>query len=212
MRVLIVDDEPLARRRLVQLLAARPDVEIAGEAESGREALELVELLRPDVLLLDIDLPGMNGIQLVTELAPRLPNTKIVMLTVSRNDEDLFDALRAGASGYLLKDLDAGRLCEAVARVLEGEAPLSASLVGRLIDEFRQRGRRRPLRIPGRKGVELTSKEWEVLDLLRGGHSTQEIADKLYVSPVTVRTHVSAILRKLRVPNREAAVELLERE
>ncbi len=208
--VLIADDHAPTRADVRRALEAC-GFEVVGDESNARAAIETALDRKPDLCLLDVHMPG-GGIEATKVISAALPDTVVVMLTVSRNDEDLFDALRAGASGYLLKDLDAARLCDAVERVLEGEAPLSASLVGRLIDEFRQRGRRGPLRIPGRKGVELTSKEWEVLDLLRGGYSTQEIADKLYVSPVTVRTHVSAILRKLRVPNREAALKLMEPE
>jgi DNA-binding NarL/FixJ family response regulator len=141
-----------------------------------------------------------------------MPDTAVVMLTVSRNDRDLFDSLRAGALGYLLKDTSAERLPEALRGVLRGEAALPRQLVARLIDEFQERGRRRTSDAISKRGVRLTSREWEVLDLLCDGRTTEEIAARLFVGAVTVRSHVSAILRKLGVPNREAAVRLFKAE
>ena len=166
---------------------------------------------RPDVCLLDIHMPG-NGIKAAARIVEDLPAVAVVMLTVSRNDEDLFDSLRAGASGYLLKDIDPEQLPQALNAVLAGEAALPASLVTRLVDEFRTRGSKRKLPLLGRRGVELTSKEWEVLDLMREGLSTADIGDRLFISTGTVRSHVSAILRKLRVSDRKAALKLLEEE
>lgn len=159
--------------------------------------------------LLDIHMPG-NGISAAARIVRRLPETSVVMLTVSGSDVDLFDALRAGASGYLLKDIDPARLPHALRGVLAGEAALPRALVARVIDEFRERGRRRHLPLLGDRGVQLTSREWEILDLLRSGLTTAEIAERLFVSKVTVRRHVSGILRKLRVPDRDAALRLLD--
>jgi DNA-binding NarL/FixJ family response regulator len=153
-------------------------------------------------------MPG-NGITAAAEISAQLPDTAVVMLTVSQNDDDLFAALRAGAVGYLLKDTDPERLPMALLGVLRGEGALPRTLVARLVEEFRGRGKRR-LSIGGKRKVELTPKEWEVLEGLRDGLSTEEIADRLYVSPVTIRTHVSAILKKLQVPDRAAAIRLFE--
>jgi DNA-binding NarL/FixJ family response regulator len=185
--------------------------DVVGEASDAPSAVSLAERERPDLCLLDVHMPG-SGIRAASEIVERLPDTAVVMLTVSRNDEDLFDSLRAGAAGYLLKDTDPERLPHALRGVLNGEAAVPRALVARVIDEFRTRGRRRRVPLPGQRGVELSSREWEVLDLLSEGCTTAEIARRLFVSPVTVRRHVSAVLRKLDVPDRAAAVDLLERE
>jgi DNA-binding NarL/FixJ family response regulator len=168
------------------------------------------EAHRPALCLLDITMPG-NGIAAAAQIIARVPETAVVMLTVSRNDDDLLEALRAGASGYLLKDTDPARLASALHGVLAGEAVLSPALVGRVIDELRgpeQRGRRRPR--GARRGAELTAREWEVLELLRYGLSTAQIATRLAISQVTVRRHVGRMLKALQVSDREAAVRLLD--
>ena len=174
---------------------------------NAKAAVEAALEHEPDVALLDINMPG-NGIAAAAEISTRLPETAIVMLTVSRNDDDLFAALRAGATGYLLKDTDPERLPLALLGVLRGEGALPRTLVARLVQEFRGRSKRR-LAI-GKSNVELTPREWEVLEGLKDGLSTEEIAEHLFVSQVTVRTHVSAILKKLKVPDRAAAIKLLE--
>jgi DNA-binding NarL/FixJ family response regulator len=153
-------------------------------------------------------LPG-GGIAAAARIGDLLPQTAIVMLTVSRDDADLFDALRAGASGYLLKDIDPDRLPVELESVLAGEAALPRGLVTRLVEEFRTRDHSRLLLAGRRPGARLTNREWDVLELLRDGRSTGEIAARLAISPVTVRRHVSEILRKLRVVNRQAAIQLL---
>ena len=208
-RVLIADDHPPARAG-VRMALERGGFIVCAEAPDGTTAVAAARRERPDVCLLDIHMPG-DGIRAAETIARELPDTAVVMLTVSRSDADLFDALRAGACGYLLKDIDPARLPHALYGVLEGEAALPRRLVSLLIEEFRERRRRRRIPLGGRRSVELTDREWEVLDLMRDGLSTDEIGARLFISPVTVRTHVSAILRKLHVPNREAAVALLER-
>ena len=184
--------------------------EVCAEVGDALSAIEAARSELPDVCLLDIHMPG-DGIHAAEAISRELPDTAVVMLTVSRTDSDLFDALRAGASGYLLKDIDPARLPLALHGVLEGEAALPRHLVALLIEEFRERKRRRRIPLRGRRSAELTDREWEVLELMRQGCSTEEIGARLFISPVTVRTHVSAILRKLHVPTREAAIELLER-
>jgi DNA-binding NarL/FixJ family response regulator len=203
--VLIADDHPPTRAGVRLSLEETGDFVVVAEAASAAQAVEAALLLRPEVALLDIHMPG-NGINAAREISSGSPSTRVVMLTVSRDDADLFDALRAGASGYLLKDIDPARLGKALQGVLDGEAALPRGLVARLVEEFRTRDaaserRAGPL-------AKLTDREWETLDLMRQGMSTAEIAAQLFVTPVTVRSHVSAILRKLRVTSREAAIEV----
>lgn len=205
LRVLIADDHPPTRLG-VRLTLEEAGMDVCAEAATASAAVDAALEHRPDVALLDVHMPG-NGVTAAARIASALPDTAVVMLTVSRDDRDLFEALRAGARGYLLKDLDPSRLPLALQGVLDGEAALPRGLVARLIDEFRQRDRvgtrpQGPL-------AELTSREWEVLDLMRQGLTTSDIAERLFVTPVTVRTHVSAILRKLHVRDREAALRLL---
>jgi DNA-binding NarL/FixJ family response regulator len=200
---LIADDHPPTRAGIKAALE-RDGFVVCTEAADARAAIEGARSERPDVCLLDIHMPG-DGIYAAETISRELPEVAVVMLTVSRTDEDLFNALRAGASGYLLKDIDPMRLPLALRGVLEGR------LVALLIEEFRERKRRRRIPLVGRRAAELTDREWEVLDGMKQGLTTDEIAGRLFISPVTVRTHVSAILRKLHVPTREAALELLER-
>lgn len=207
-RLVIADDHPPTRARVREVLEAT-GFEVCAEAGDAHRAVEATLAERPDACLLDIHMPG-NGIAAAARISEALPDTAVVMLTVSRNDDDLFDALRVGAVGYLLKDIDHERLPQALRDTLSGEAVLSRGLLTRVMEEFRERGRRRRLPLTGRRPVELTSREWETLDLLRQGLSTKEIAERLFVAPVTVRTHIAAMLKKLQVPDRAAAIRLLE--
>jgi DNA-binding NarL/FixJ family response regulator len=207
LRVVIADDHQLTRVG-VRLALERGGFKVCAEADDATSAVEAAEREQPDICLLDIQMPG-SGIHAAQEIARRVPDAAVVMLTVSRSDRDLFDALRVGASGYLLKDMDPERLPLALHGVLEGEAALPRHLVALVIDEFRERGRRRPLL--KKRGVVLTDREWEVLELMSHGLTTFEIADRLFIEPVTVRAHVSAILKKLHVSSRKEALQLLER-
>lgn len=206
--MLLADDHQPTRAGVRSALNGSGFIVVA-DVGSAEAAVETALRERPDVCLLDINMPG-NGIAAAAEISARLPETAIVMLTVSRDDADLFDALRAGASGYLLKDTDPMRLPHALRGVLDGEAALPRTLVARVIDEFRGRGRRRRLAFGKNRAVELTEREWEVLELLHQKLSTAEIAERLFVSQVTVRTHIAAILRKLRVPDRASALRLMD--
>jgi DNA-binding NarL/FixJ family response regulator len=188
--------------------ALEQDFEICGEAASASEAIETALRTAPDVCLLDVHMPG-GGIAAAAEIASSLPSAAVVMLTISQHDDDLFDALKAGAVGYLLKGTDPARLPHALHGVLEGQAAVPRSLVARVIAEFRDQSARRRLPLVGQRAVTLTNREWQVLDLLRDGLTTKEIATRLFISRVTVRTHVSSILRKLGVRDRKAAISLI---
>ena len=206
MRVLIADDHAVARAGVRESVTDDPGFEVCAEASNAQDAIELALSELPDLCLLDVHMPG-EGIRAASEITAALPDCAVVMLTVSRNDSDLFHSLRAGAAGYLLKDTDPGRLPNALRGVMAGEAAVPRALVARLIHEFRERGTRRLSTIGGR-GVELTSREWEVLDLMAEGLTTAQIGERLFVSPVTVRRHISSIVEKLGAPDRSAAVRL----
>ena len=209
-RVLLADDHPPTRAG-IRIALEEGGFEICGEVGNAKEAVALALEERPDVCVIDVHMPG-NGIAATSEITSKLPQTAVVILTVSRNDEDLFDALKAGASGYLLKGTDPKRLPLALEGVLAGEAALPRDLTARVIDEFRGRARRKKVPLVGGRGIDLTSREWEVFELMRDGLSTSEIAKRLFVSSVTIRSHVAAILRKLQVSSREEALDLVARE
>jgi DNA-binding NarL/FixJ family response regulator len=206
-RVLVADDHPLTRTG-IRLALEGSGFEVCAEAGDADSAVELAIRLRPDVCLLDVCMPG-NGITAAQRIAELVPEAAVVMITASGDDDALFAALRAGAVGFLLKDREFGRLSEALRGVLNGEAAVPRDLTVRILAEFRRGGRaHRPL-VPGRPGVRLTRREEEVLDLLRQDLGTSEMAARLYVSPATVRSHVSALLRKFQVGDRTALRELL---
>ncbi|HWH36669.1 MAG TPA: response regulator transcription factor [Candidatus Limnocylindrales bacterium] len=207
LRVMLVDDHALVRSAVRQAISAA-DVELVGEAASAEEALALAPVLRPDIMLLDIDLPGMGGLQLLQELAPRLPQTKIVMLTVSSSERDLLDAVARGAAGYLTKDLSPEALLRTLRGTQRGELAMSRRFAARALRHFAEAARR------GRvtAGVEddllaLSPRENDVLAMLADGLTDREIAGALTISPRTVETHVSNILHKLSVRNRAEAAQ-----
>ncbi len=205
-RIVIADDHPQLRARIREALEAG-GFEVCAEAATGTAAVRLAQEHKPDIVLLDIHMPG-SGIRAAGEISRLLPETAVVMLTVSREDADLFASLQAGAAGYLLKDTDPARLPAALHGVLSGEAAIPRTLVARILDEFRAPGRSRL----GRKAkiaARLTSREWEVMELLGEGLSTDDVAKRLFLSPTTVRVHISSVLRKLRVKDRQAAIDLL---
>lgn len=208
-RVVIADDHSRMRGRIREALEAG-DCVVLAEAANGPDAVRLTLEHRPDVVLLDIHMPG-SGIRAAEQISRELPATAVVMLTQSREDDDLFDSLRAGAAGYLLKDQDPRELPGALRAVLSGEAAMPPSLVRRVLDEFRAPARRRFSR-GSAAAAKLSPREWEVMELLARGASTEEVANRLFVSPTTVRVHVSTVLRKLRVQDRESAFRLLRGE
>jgi DNA-binding NarL/FixJ family response regulator len=204
-RVVIADDHAPTREDIRVALERDPRFRVVGDAPDAFAAIDLMLRERPDVCLLDIHMPG-GGIAATWEISARLPQIKIVMLTVSREERDVLAALRAGAAGYLLKDMDPRRLPHALDDVIRGVAAMPRPLVAGLIREFRDRGPRRRATAGEGPESQLTSREWQVLDLVRQRLSTAEIARRLVLSPVTVRTHVNSILKKLGVPDREALV------
>ena len=203
-----IADDHAAMRATIRAGLESGGCHVVGEAATAWEAVELVVEQRPDVVLLDIHMPG-NGIRAADDISRAVPTTAIVMLTQSREDDDLFDSLRAGAVGYLLKDAAPQSLPDALRGVLAGEAAMPPALVTRILDEFRGPARRRFSR-GSAAAAKLSTREWEVMDLLRQGNSTDEVAARLFVSPTTVRVHVSSVLRKLAVRDRKSAFRLLE--
>jgi len=179
---------------------------VSAEEDTGPGAVAAALRDPPDVCLLDVDMPG-GGIEAAAAIRSQLPETQVVMLSAAENDDDLFAALEVGASGYLLKEMNPARLGRALQGVLRGEAALPRALTARLIEEFRARARQTSF--IRRSEKDLTSREWEVLDCLREGLSTRRIAKRLFITETTVRRHVGSILRKLDVPSREAAVEVV---
>jgi DNA-binding NarL/FixJ family response regulator len=208
-RVLVVDDDR-ASRAGVGLALEGHGFEVCAEADSAEAAVQAALRERPDLCLVEAGIPG-DGIATAELLLAELPGTAVVMLSATVDEPRLFAALRAGARGYLLKDMNPKRLPAALRGVLDGEAALPRSLMGSVLDEFRARERGRHATQLARLGVELTNREREVLDLLDSGHGTAAIAQRLSISVVTVRRHVSEILRKLQVPDRESALQLVRR-
>jgi DNA-binding NarL/FixJ family response regulator len=206
-RVLIADDHAPTRADVRRALDAHERFEICAEAADAVGAVQAAVRERPDICLIDVRMPG-SGLSATWEITARLPRTKIVILTVSGEDADLFAALRAGAAGYLLKTMDFASLPEALDGVCSGEAAIPPVLVARVLQWFRTREPRRRQPFDHRLAERLTSREWEVLELLAEGRSTAEIASCLVVTPSAVRAHVTAIVRKLHVPDRAAAIEL----
>lgn len=204
-RVLVADDQKLVRAGFGALLAAEEDLTVVGEAADGESAVEMATRERPDVVLMDIRMPGLDGIEATRRIAadPRLENVRVVILTTFETDEYVFDALRAGASGFLVKDTDPEELLRAVRVVARGDALLAPSVTRRLIADVIARG---PAPRPTPELEELTPREREILILVGGGLSNDEIADRLGISPATAKTHVSRILGKLAARDRAQLV------
>ncbi|MFE4592840.1 response regulator [Streptomyces laurentii] len=204
-RVLIVDDQIMVREGFSVLLGAMPDIEVVGEAVNGREAVERVAALHPDVVLMDIRMPEMNGIDATREIVAADEDAKVLVLTTYDLDEYVYQALRAGASGFLLKDASARQLADGVRVVAAGEALLAPTVTKRLITEFARSAAGGP-RPPATARIgELTERETEVLVLIAQGLSNAEIADHLVVAESTIKTHVSRVLVKLGLRDRTQA-------
>jgi DNA-binding NarL/FixJ family response regulator len=202
--VLIVDDHRLFRQGLVGLLCTRPDlVQVVGEAATGKDAVSLTDQLHPDLVLMDISMPGGSGIVATETILQNRPETAVVMLTSSDEDKDLQESVRVGAAGYLLKDLDANELFDLIAGVARGEAAMTRMMAAKLLKGLSQE--QAVNNSEGDHLAELTERELEVLRLVARGVSNPDIATALYITVNTVKTHISNILNKLQVDNRTQA-------
>lgn len=205
LRVGVVDDQALVRTGFSMILESEADIDVVGEAAGGREGIELCRRHRPDVVLMDIRMPDLNGIEATRRLCADPDNrTRVLILTTFDLDEYVYDAIRAGASGFLLKDTPPDDLIAAVRLLAAGEALLAPSVTRRLIAEFAASGGGTTADVPGID--ELTTREHEVLRLIARGHSNHEIAERLILGETTIKTHVSRVLAKLGVRDRVQAV------
>jgi DNA-binding NarL/FixJ family response regulator len=201
-RVLIVDDHPVLRHGMAAVLRQEPGFNIVGEAADGSEALAKARELRPEVVLMDINMPRTNGLQAALRLQSEMPTAKVLMITVSEKDEDLMRAVKFGARGYLLKDSDPRDIVNAIHRVADGEAVFPPQMAARLLEEWKGGNDARPA---PNEASELSAREAEVLALVSKGASNREIGGTLFISENTVRTHLKNILEKLHVKNRSEA-------
>jgi DNA-binding NarL/FixJ family response regulator len=212
-RVLIVDDHALFRRGLEMVLAEERDIELVGEASDGAEAVDKAGEALPDVVLMDIRMPKSSGIEACRAMKEVAPSAKIVMLTISDEEEDLFEAIRAGASGYLLKDIPYDEVADVVRAVHGGQSLINPSMAAKLLTEFaalaKRDGEERAEQVPAPK---LTDREMEVLRLVARGMNNRDIAKELFISENTVKNHVRNILEKLQIHSRMEAVMIAVRE
>lgn len=210
-RVMIVDDHALFRRGLQMVLEAEEGIEVVGEAGDGQEAIQKAEEAMPDVVLMDVRMPKRSGIEATTALKEVLPNVKILMLTISDEEADLYEAIKAGASGYLLKEISIEEVANAVRAVEAGQSLISPSMASKLLTEFatmvKKTDDRQPLPAP-----RLTERELQVLKLVAQGFNNRDIAKDLFISENTVKNHVRNILEKLHLHSRMEAVVYAVRE
>jgi DNA-binding NarL/FixJ family response regulator len=205
-RVLLCDDQALVRSGFRLILESREDIEVVGEAEDGREALELARQADPNVILMDVRMPNVDGVEATRRLVAGGSKARVLILTTFDLDEYVYEAIRAGASGFLLKDVQPAQLVDAIRVVAAGEALLAPSVTRRLLDRFAHT-------LPGEEKpppelASLTERELEVLKLLAGGLSNAELAERLFLSETTVKSHISSVLRKLGLRDRVQAVVL----
>lgn len=203
LRVVIADDHPVVRQGLQALLATVTDVEVVSEATNGEDAVRAAIELLPDVVVMDLSMPGLNGIEATRQIAAAAPSVGVLVLTMVEDDDSVFAALRAGAMGYVLKGADPVEVIRAIQAIAAGEVLLGASIARRMAGYFGQAG---PAPSTGSAFPHLTAREREVLDLLAGGLSNQAIARRLVVNEKTVRNHVSNVFAKLHVANRAEAI------
>ena len=209
-RILLVDDHALFRSGVASLLAGQPDFEVVGEAGTGEQGLELARDLLPDVILMDVSMPGMDGLEATRLIKTELPYVRIIILTISDSEPSLFEAIKAGAQGYLLKSIEPRALFGALRGVVQGEAPLSRVMAARLLDEFGRQVRQDGVPPPEPGG--LSPREQEVLKQLTLGRSNKEIASSMKIAENTVKNHLKNILEKLHLENRVQAATFAVRE
>ena len=210
LRVMIVDDHALFRRGLEMVLGEEEDLELIGEASDGQEAVEKAQDLMPDVVLMDVRMPRRSGIEATAQIRDLLPHVKILMLTISDDEADLYEAIKAGASGYLLKEISTDEVPEAIRSVMNGQSRISPSMASKLLTEFAAWSKRTGP--PGTEGPTLTDRELEVLRLVAQGMANRDIAKELFISENTVKNHVRNILEKLHLHSRMEAVVYAVRE
>ena len=214
LRILLVDDQPLFRRALATLISGQFDMIVVGEAEDGRDALDKVRALQPDLVVMDVNMPGASGVDGVAAIRAAGFKTPIVMLTVSEDDDDLFESIKAGANGYLLKNVRPEQLFEDLRGVMRGEAPIAPAVASKLLEALRTGG------LPARGGQQpapaqdmlLTRRENEILQLVAAGMSNKEIANELTITEGTVKNHVHNALEKLHLTNRVQAAAYAVRQ
>ncbi len=212
-RLVVVDDHDLAREGLKDMLLDEPDIEVVGEASNGRESLLVCSRLRPDMLLMDVRMPEMDGLAATREVKKRYPEISVLMVTMHENPDYLLEALKAGAAGYVLKDAPQEEVVEAVRRVREGESPLDSELAARLLRRLAAEGGAGGSRsaVRGSPANQLTPREMEVLLLMKLGHTNRQIAQDLVISLGTAKNHVEHIIAKMGVSDRtQAVVKALE--
>ena len=210
-RVIIVDDHALFRRGLQMVLEVEEDIEVVGEAGDGADAVAKAEETVPDVVLMDVRMPKRSGLEATRTIKEILPNTKILMLTISDEEADLYEAIKAGASGYLLKEISIEEVANAVRAVNAGQSLISPSMASKLLNEFASMVKRSDERA-GVPAPRLTERELQVLKLVARGMSNRDVADQLYISENTVKNHVRNILEKLHLHSRMEAVVYAVRE
>lgn len=211
-RILLVDDQPLFRRAIATLISEQPDMTVVGEAENGLDGVEQARTLDPDLVVMDVEMPVMDGVAAVALLQDQAPRAKVVMLTVSDSEDFLFEALRNGADGYLLKDLRPDQLYDMLRSVMRDETPISPAMAGRLLREFRGHETVRTPQPDRPEGPALTRREIEILQYVADGLSNKEIGTKLSITEGTVKNHVHNALEKLHLENRIQAAAYVVRQ
>jgi len=211
-RILLVDDQPLFRGAIAALIAGQDDMVVVGEAENGLDAVEKAHALTPDLVVMDIEMPIMNGVEATRLIRERLPGVKVVMLTVSETDDHVFDAIRFGAHGYLLKDLRPEQLYDLIRSVMRNETPLSPAIAGRLLKEIQSGATKRNSSLTPTQEPAITRRELEVLQFVAEGMSNKEIGKRLWITEGTVKNHVHNALEKLQMENRIQATAYIVRQ